>query len=294
MLKRKIGAHVSTAGGYYKAAERAATIGANCAQIFSSSPRVWNGAWEQKLDLAKYREEIEKYGIEPVFTHALYLVNLASANPVQVEKSVAALKQELGFDSAISGGGVIVHLGSHLGKGWTAVREQVAQAIKAILADTPKNSTFLIENSAGQNGKVCSDLTEIRWLLDQINSSRLGWCVDTCHAFAAGFELGVKKSGVGHQKFSACSGNLVEAISDLNLWETLQCVHVNDSKGDFGSGIDRHENLLEGKIPAEDFQYLLNHPKIKNLPLILEVPGLKGEGPDAENISRLKDLVREN
>src|SRR5690606_21545427 len=127
-----------------------------------------------------------------------------------------------------------------LGKGWTAVRDQVAQAIKAILADTPENSTFLIENSAGQNGKVCSDLSEIRWLLDQVASPRLGWCVDTCHAFAAGFELGAKKSGVGHPKFSACPGNLVEAIDDLNLWATLRCIHVNDSKGDFGSGIDRH------------------------------------------------------
>lgn len=289
---KKIGGHVSTAGNFYKAAKRAADIKANCAQIFSSSPRVWQRGWEDKLEADQYFAAMKEHQIEPVYTHALYLVNLASEKSEQVEKSVAALKKELEFDSAINGAGVVVHLGSHMGNGWDAVREQVAEAITKVLADTPDDSTFLIEDSAGQSGKVCSNLAEIRWLLDTIDADRLGWCVDTCHAFAAGYSLG-EDNGAEHQNFADQPENLIAAIDSLNLWDSLQCVHVNDSKGAFGSGTDRHENLLDGEIPEDDFAYFLNYEQMADLPLILEVPGIEGDGPDAENIARLKQLVGE-
>ena len=286
-MTKRIGAHVSTAGGYDKALDRAQEINANCAQIFASSPRVWKSAWEQKLDREVFLQKKQDLDVQPVFTHALYLVNLASDKRESVQKSVAALTSELHFDAAIGGAGVIVHLGSHQGRGWEASKEQVATAIAAILAETPDESTFLIENSAGQKGKVCSDLSEIKWLLDQVKSPRLGWCFDTCHGFAAGYYMGSNPPTLTNHG----NGSLLEEISRLNLWESLKCIHVNDSKGEFDSGLDRHENLGDGKIEREDLKHFLQHKQVKPIPLLLEVPGIAGDGPDAENVKRLRALA---
>ncbi len=294
MKDRRIGAHVSSAGGFPKAVERAAAIGANCMQVFSSSPRGWANNWERSLDSEKLFSKQKELNVTPIFTHGLYLINLASENQNQLDKSIQALKAELHFDSAVKGSGVIVHLGSHMGSGWVAVKDQLAQSISRILSSTPEDSTFLIENSAGQNGKVSSNLAEIRWLLDTVDSPRLKWCFDTCHGFAAGYLLG-NPAGVEtdrHVLFSEEPKYAATAIEQLDLWKDLRCIHVNDSKQPYNSGKDRHENLLEGEVPQEDFSYFLNLPQVREIPLIMEVPGFKGEGPDAENISRLKSLLQ--
>ncbi len=277
-----LGAHVSAAGGVENAIERAVNIGANCVQIFSNSPRVWAKPPLERFNPETIAAKKKEKNVGPIITHALYLVNLASDNPELLEKSHKALVFDMNFDNRIKGDGVVVHLGSHQGKSWPVVREQVAEGIKAILEESPEDAHFLIENSAGQNGKLCSDLDEIRWLLDQVKSPKLGWCVDTCHAFAAGYSLGDTKT----ERLS-----LVDDISRLDLWETLRCVHVNDSRDPFGSGRDRHDNLGEGNIPTEDLRSFLHHPEVIKKPKILEVPGENKEGPDAENIQRLQKLV---
>jgi deoxyribonuclease-4 len=291
-MTRKIGAHVSASGGLHKAAERAHDIGANCVQVFSASPRVWKKPALTSYDTEKLFETQKALNVSPVVTHALYLINLASDNPEQIKKSVDSLVFELQFDGLVKGSGVVVHLGSHQGRGWDAVKEQVVQQIVAVLEATPENSTFLIENSAGQNGKLCSDLKDIRWLMDQVKSDRLGWCFDTCHAFSAGYSL----SPTTKQPFTTSSivseQTVVEDMfNELNLWAPLKCIHVNDSRDPFASGKDRHANLGEGSIPQDDFHHFLNLEKLHNIPLILEVPGIAGEGPDKENIDRLKKLI---
>lgn len=287
-----IGAHVSASGGIDKAVKRAHDIGCNAVQIFSGSPRVWKKPDLEKQPIEKFFVEQEKFHVKPVFTHALYLVNLASDKPELVEKSINSLMYELQFDGAIHGAGVIVHLGSHQGRGWDAVKDDVADRIKQILQATPDNSTLLIENSAGQKGKLCSNLNEIRWLLDQVKSKRLGWCVDTCHAHAAGYKLSLPSSeGSRKTPQTSSRGNLLQTISDLNLWDALKCVHVNDSRDDFSSGRDRHDNLGDGNIPQDDLQSFLTDQRIITKPLILEVPGLDKQGPDAENVKRLKKIV---
>lgn len=288
MQNRLIGAHVSTAGGFDLALDRAVEIGANCAQVFSGSPRVWKNNWQDKLDQKSFQTKRKSLNFGPIFTHALYLVNLASDKPESVKKSIDALVNTLEFDSAIEGSGVIIHVGSHQGRGWESSKDQVAKAVAEILSKTPESSTFLLENSAGQKGKVCSDLSEIRWVLDQVKSTRLGWCLDTCHAFQAGYFLGEQTPG----QASIDRGSLIDEISELNLWQSLKCVHVNDSKAEFGLGLDRHENIGEGKIKPEDFEYFLNHELVIPVPLVLEVPGIEGNGPDAENISRLKQIAK--
>lgn len=298
-MNRKIGAHVSASGGLENAIERAHAIGANCAQIFSGSPRVWKRTELAKFDTKKMFSKREELNVEPIFTHSLYLINLASDKSDLLRKSFDVLQYDLQFDSLIQGSGIVVHLGSHQGRGFEAVREQVAEQIAKLLETTPEDSTFLIENSAGQNGKLCSDLSEIRWLIDRVEVllvstvpgdsgavpliSRLGWCFDTCHAHAAGYLLGESQG-------SLISKSAISEITRLKLWEALKCIHVNDSRDDFASGRDRHENLGKGTISQDDLHYFVNFEEVVNIPLILEVPGYEGTGPDAENIEYLRKL----
>lgn len=289
--KRGIGAHVSASGGVEKAMQRTADIGGNVAQVFSGSPRVWKKPSLDDIDTTKVYSEQEKNDVQSIFTHALYLVNLASDKPELVAKSLKALAHDLSFDSLVKGSGVVVHLGSHQGKGWEAVREQVADNIAQLIKDTPKGGRFLIENSAGQKGKLCSDLSEIRWLLDALKErlgateveKRLGWCFDTCHGFCAGYTLDTKDDG------EVVSAHRI--ISEQELWDSLKLIHVNDARDPQGSGRDRHANIGDGEIPVAAMKAFLTSKEAARIPLVLEVPGLDGKGPDAENIDRLKKLV---
>lgn len=291
-MNRKIGAHVSCSGGYLNGLQKAQDIGANCFQIFSASPRMWARKALDTVSVTVFAKQVEQAQMNPVFTHAMYLLNLGSPQEESVKKSIEVLKYDLRFDALINGSGVVVHLGSHLGEGWQKVREQVAASIRDILRDVPDNATFLIENSAGQNGKLSSDLGEIRWLLDTVDSPKLGWCLDTCHAFAAGYRFG--REELAPEKVGKLGeiGELTTIINHHDLWQSLKCIHVNDSKDLFGSGRDRHENLGQGSIPQSWFREFLSLQELKNIPLILEVPGTDKQGPDAENIQRLKSLTQ--
>lgn len=286
MHERKIGAHVSASGGLHKAIERAFDIGCNAVQLFSNSPRVWKKKPLSDFDLDSLFANVRKYSVTPIFTHALYLVNMASDKDDLLRKSFDALKYELEFDALIKGSGVVVHLGSDQGRGFDSVKNQMVKDLDRLLRDTPKNSKLLIENSAGQKGKVGSPLEEIQWLINELDKlggyiadNRIGWCFDTCHAFASGYHL-------------AGAGEVVatKEIEKLGLWTTLSVIHCNDSRDPFDSSRDRHENLGDGSIPKEEFEVFLNYKEVLNIPLILEVPGIDGEGPDAENIMRLKRL----
>ncbi len=279
---------MSAAGGPHKAVERAAAIGCNCAQVFSGSPRSWRRKPIEELDIDKVARAREQHTVSPLVTHALYLINLASENQDLIDNSMQALSYDLAFDAKIGGAGVVVHLGSHQGRGWDTVQELVLRRVATLVEQAPPEASFLIENSAGQQGKLSTDLAEIRWMLDQLASPQVGWCFDTCHAFAAGYALG-KPNG----KTENGRGYAVDEIDRLGLWEELRCVHVNDSRDPFASGRDRHANINDGLIPPDDLVYFLNLQQIEKLPLILEVPGIDNDGPDAENVRRLRAHLEE-
>lgn len=278
-----IGAHVSTSGGIDLAPKRAHDIGCNAVQIFCSSPRMWSVNDVLPDRIVRYNENVKKEGILATVIHAQYLVNLASDKPELVEKSKTSLLVDLRACAGIHSVGVVVHVGSHQGRGWEAVREQVVREIGAILNAAPEGAIFLIENSAGQNGKIASDLREIRWMLDQLQDhKRLGWCLDSCHAFAAGYPP-LHMEGEKH---------LFDTIEELSLAPSLKVVHVNDSRDPYLSRKDRHANLLDGTMGQENLHTFLTHPILSGVPLILEVPGLEGLGPDKENVERLKKLTQ--
>ncbi|MEX0896428.1 MAG: deoxyribonuclease IV [Patescibacteria group bacterium] len=289
---KKIGAHVSAAGGHHKALERASEIGCNCVQLFSGSPRVWKRPDIASIDTEKLSSNKRSLLVEPIFIHSLYLINLASNKPESVQKSVEALTDELQFDALIEGAGVVVHVGSHQGRGFEAVAPQLIESIGEILKQSPATSHFIIENAASRNGKIGGDLSEIAYLLTAlekqggyVSSGRLGWCVDTCHAHAAGYNL---IAGADEKLGIDLSGT----ITKLKLWDSLRCIHVNDSKDGLGSYRDRHQNLGEGQIPSEGFQSFLQRTEVASIPLITETPGFDGNGPDAENITRLRAFLQ--
>lgn len=280
---RRIGAHLSTAGGYNKAVDRAVDIGANALQIFSGSPRTWARKPIDVDELKSFQNYAKEKDIRPLFVHALYLVNLVSENIESVQKSKKVIIHELEFGSHFDCAGLVVHVGSHQGRGWQAVKDDLGLLLKKILSEAKGNVPFLIENSAGQKGKLHSNLGEIRETLDMVGSNRLGWCFDTCHGWAAGYSATGREGGK----------DLFAAFDEYQLWDALKCIHVNDSRDPFDSHRDRHENIGEGSIPREELEAILNHPELKNIPIITEVPGFDGnKSPDAENISRLQAIAK--
>lgn len=284
---RRIGAHLSISGGLAQAVERTVDIGGNAVQIFSSSPRMWLAQLPKKEEVEKFTSQCLKYDIRPVFIHAKYLINLASEKKKLVELSKKSLIHDMRAGELIKAEAVIVHLGSHLGQGFTAVKDQVVDSIKQILEASSGQTRLLIENSAGQKGKLCSRLEEIRLLLQAVDSPKLGWCFDTCHGFNAGYSLG--KSWGNHLiQFDA-----VKEIKKLDLLKDLKCLHVNDSRDEFNSGHDRHENLGQGRMGLKLLKEYVNQPELNHLPLIIETPGFDKQGPDKKNLDILKSLIDE-
>ncbi len=275
----RIGAHLSVAGGLINAAENMIGIGGNCLQIFSGSPRGWARKPLEGLSFQEFHAWCKAHEFGPIFIHALYLINLAGNNSELVQHSLDALKYDLRYAAAIKAEGVIVHLGSHLGNGFKNVFDNLIERLGEILEHTPKESILLIENSAGQEGKLCSHLSDIRLIYDALPSyvkeGRLGWCLDTCHAWAAGYTF----------------ESLEKEITSTKLWDSLHVIHLNDSRDSFDSGRDRHENLGEGSIGRDVFRRFVHHDRFGRVPMILEVPGFDGKGPDAKNIAFVKSLL---
>lgn len=282
---RRLGAHLSIGGGLDKAVERTVAIGGNCLQIFSGSPRGWQMKLPSKEEAERFKNLCIKHDVKPIFIHAKYLVNLASDKKRLVNISVKSLVHDLKAAKLIGAKGVIVHLGSHQGRGWQRVKAQVLREIKAILQASPKGVELIIENTAGEKGKIPSHLEEIGLILKSIRDRRLSWCLDSCHAYAAGYSLGKSWGN------TLIENDIFKAIKKAGILKQLVCLHVNDSKGKIGSHIDRHADLGKGEIGLEGLKVFVNQPQVKHLPMIIETPG-NGAGPDKKNLDILKRLVK--
>lgn len=282
----RTGAHISSAGGILKAFERLKAIGGDCLQVFSASPRIWN-----RLSIQETADGIAVpggCGGIPVFIHAAYLVNLTSENPAVREKSVESLVRDLYFNAALKGMGVIVHPGCSRNPDRKSALTDLVRMTAGILESSPPESRFIIENSAGQEGRIGSDLSEVRFLLSELQDARVGWCFDTCHGFASGYRF----SPAAYPVAVKLDRGLLETELDRHdLRNSLACIHVNDSRDPFGSGRDRHENLGNGMIPVRELSSFFNNSGCRNVPLILEVPGIAGNGPDRENLEFLRSLI---
>ena len=272
-----IGAHVSIAGGFDKCIERASKLGANTLMTFASSPRSLKYQVPSDKVIEKYKAEKAKYEMGPHFFHAPYLVNLASGDKSYVNASRDLLISYQQLASQIGAVGTIFHIGSHKGAGFETNITQIVTAVNYILDSSPRGTRLIFENTAGQGGTIGVSFYELREIIDRIGDKpKIGICLDTQHAFASGISL--------------------DKMLDLFTHEVglkyLATIHFNDSKTEFDSHVDRHENLGMGKIGKEALSKFAESCKlkIKNCPLILEVPG-DGDGPRKKDLDYLRKLV---
>ncbi|MCU1273229.1 MAG: Endonuclease [Bryobacterales bacterium] len=279
----RIGIHTSISGSLEKAALKAAELGANTFQIFSSSPRMWRPSVPAKDDILAMRRARERLDLSPLVIHVNYLVNLASLDPVIREKSITAFRGELERAAAIGAEYLVTHPGNYRG---LAVDQGIAAFVlgmaEAASGFSKSGVTVLLENTAGCGAQIGCRLEELRAIRDLAQREthlNIGYCLDTCHLLAAGFdvasEAGLKKTAV-------------HAELTLGL-ENVKVIHANDSKTPLGSHVDRHENIGEGHIGAEGFRRILAHPELRTKPFILETP-VDEDGDDLRNVQKLKSL----
>ena len=273
----RLGAHVSTAGGLATAFSRATEIGAETIQIFASSPRAWKFRAPSGEQIEEFRAEGASSNVAPVFIHGSYLVNVGGDSEI-VAKSVESLTLNLAAASALGAKGVIFHGGSHKGKGFDAVLGQSADALKEALAGSPEDAWLIIENSAGMGAHIGASFEEVGKLVEAIDSERVRVCLDTQHCFAAGYNIG-DPEGV--------ASAMAEFDQHIGL-ERLVAVHANDTKTELGSGVDRHENIGDGHIGVDGFEVIMAFPAFRDVPFLLEVPGVEKKGPDKANVDKLK------
>jgi deoxyribonuclease-4 len=274
----KLGAHQSISGGYTQALEQINNIGGNCLQIFSSSPRGWNFAKPNDDEIKQFIDLKTKLKIDPIYFHASYLVNLADESRIG-HMSKMSLISEMNLAPKLGVRGSIIHLGSYKNQVSSIKYEVLIKNIKEILDKTPEESLFIIENAG--NKKIGQTLEEISQIIKGINSPRVRICFDTCHLFSNGYRF---NNNDELDLFFAKLAKL-EINNIIELW------HVNDSRDEFNSGHDRHENIGQGTIGIEEFKVLVNHKKTKDYPFIIETPGFDGNGPDKKNLDILKSLI---
>lgn len=276
-----IGGHVSTAGGISNAIPNGEAIGANTIQIFGSSPQMWFTKFPDESEIRKFKEAKEKSSIVSVYLHASYLVNLASVSENIYKKSIKNLSEHLKIAELIGTKGLIFHLGSSKGFKKEGGLDREVSAMREVLKNVLGRSELIMENSAGGGDKIGSDISEMQFLFERVNSPRVKICFDTAHAFEAGMIEEYTKENVK---------KLFDEWDEAVGLENLVAFHINDSKTAYDSHHDRHENIGEGYIGLDGFCTLASDTRLLNKAWILEVPGFDGGGPDKKNVDIVKLL----
>ena len=276
----RAGVHVSIAGGIDKAVDRAAEKGCDVFQIFSRSPRGWRFKELSTEEAERFASKLKKSGIGPVFDHMPYLPNLASPKEDVYEQSVSNLTAELYRCGQLQIPYLVTHLGSHSGSSKEEGLRRLVDAVLMSFSKTENEVMLLLENTAGTKNSMGGSFEDIAAILDGLDSDRLGVCLDTCHSFGAGYELRTPEG---------IRGTLKEFDSTIGL-KRLKLVHLNDSKGDLGSALDRHEHIGLGKIGKDGFRSILRNKTIKSVPLILETP-IDSKRDDLENLRVTRELA---
>jgi deoxyribonuclease-4 len=271
------GAHCG--GGIKKALDNAVGMNADVVQLFVQSPRAWRFPNHDPKDLERFRERRGETGI-PALVHSLYLVNLAAPDKAIYKKSVDTMRSTMDAACAIDAEGVVFHLGSHLGAGFETGLKRVIPALEQVLERCNDRTWLLMENSAGTGGTIGRSVGELAVIFDALNGhERLGLCLDSCHWYASGIDV------TDPAALDAALGEVDERIG----LDRLRALHANDSKAPLGSNRDRHDNIGDG-LMGEGLGVFLAHPLLQDLPVVLEVPGADGRGPNADEIRKLREL----
>lgn len=277
----RLGLHIATAGNILTTPQRASDMGAETIQIFASNPRGWRPTEYSPEKGKQFQDACAAADLHPIWFHMIYLVSYGTPDDEMRQKSVTALRQTLYSADLLGARGVVSHMGSHKGLGTDQAMARLTESITQSL-DTSENSLVCFENSAGGGGNIGNSLEELADILNSLKGNkRLAICIDTAHALTSGYEI---RTPEGLDKFVADFDSLIGL-------ERLVVMHLNDSKADIGTHVDRHENIGHGFIGDEAMARIINHPKLAHVSGILEVPGIDGKsGPDKENMQRLLSL----
>jgi deoxyribonuclease-4 len=281
----RIGIHCSTSGALVNAAKKAVELGASCFQIFTASPRMWRASMPGAAEIGELKAYRAEHGLAPLVVHDSYLINLASPDGDIRAKSVAAMRGEMERAAAIGAEYLVMHPGSAkdgtVKEGIESIARSLVEASKGLKAG---GLTLLFENTAGAGATIGRSFEELRELRNRVDGRipmATGYCLDTCHLYASGFDV-------------ASAGGLERTLADVERVLGLAhvpVVHVNDSKGELGSRLDRHANIGEGHIGLAGFRRILNHPLLGEKAFVLETP-IDEPGDDQRNVDALKRLCR--
>ncbi len=277
-----LGVHIPIAGGLLLAVERASRLACSTMQIFSRSPRGGPAPRLTSEDAERFDRERRAAGIEPLAIHGPYIINLASPHPAMWKQSVRLYRQEYARAAQLRAQYLVTHVGSHRGEGEAGGLARVARAMNETLSGTTHPVMILLENTAGSGQGLGYDFEHLAAIRRGVQAAaRVGVCLDTAHLFAAGHPIhtpdGLKR--------------VIESFDRIVGLAHLRLIHLNDSKVPFGSRVDRHWHIGQGHIGLEAFRRIVNHPRLKDVPFILETPKTT-DADDRRNLSTVKRLVK--
>lgn len=278
-----LGAHLPTAKGFSHALQHAQNLGCDCLQIFSKSPRQWNAKPLDSELAARFRDRWRASGFAPLVAHDSYLINLAAPDETVLEKSITAMIDEVERADLLGCDFLVTHCGAHLQKDYKrgdddGLRQLAASLLRVLEATPHARVRILLENTAAQGTCLGGPFEHLGRVLDVVNSPRLGVCFDTCHAHAAGHDLSSAQN----------VANVLQHFDSVIGIDKLCVVHLNDSKGEVGKHLDRHQHIGEGTIGRDAMRAILTHPMLRDKPFILETPEV--ETMIAENLMTVRKL----
>ena len=277
-----LGAHMSISGGIEKALLRGQEVGCDAIQIFTKNSNRWQAKPLTSSEITAFREACTTTEIAPVIAHSAYLINLAAPDEALYEKSMRAFLDELQRCAVLGIPYLVIHPGAHMGLGEEQGLKRVAAAISRVHRDTPTMPVMItLEVTAGQGSTLAYKFEHFATILEQVDEpDRLGFCLDTCHLLAAGYDFRTRQ---GYE-------SMMDAWDDLIGIERLRVIHLNDSKKGLGSRVDRHEHIGQGHIGTQGFEFWLNDRRLAGLPMVLETP--KEDDADVRNLAMLRSLIQ--
>ena len=277
----RFGFHISIAGGISRVAERAKARGCETIQLFSRNPRGWKYDPLDKKEMEQFRTSIRSSGLFPIFLHLPYLPNIASKNSKFYERSIDSIVTDLERAELLGAQYLIIHIGHRMESSEDDAIDSVSKGIGQALERVKNPVILLLENTAGQGTEIGNTFEQIQKIINRVHQKgRIGVCLDTAHAFEAGYDLS-NKNGIERT---------LESFDKMIGLKRLHLLHLNDSKTPLGSRKDRHWHIGEGYIGLEGFRTLINHPLLKHLPGIMETPR-KDTVEDLKNMNVIKSLV---
>lgn len=275
----KLGAHVPIGKGLDFAVSVGHSLGCEVIQVFTSNPRGWKFSVRSDDEILAFKNKLDKFGMS-AYGHSIYLINIASSNTYIYENSINSLISGLILANKANLKGVVTHIGSHTGTGYKNGLKQVLQALEQVLSATNGEVPILLETDAGSGNRLGCQFSDIKDIINGIKSNAVKVCFDTCHTFVSGYDV---RSEKGLEKV------LNDFDSQIGL-DNLKLLHLNDSKGELGSSLDRHEIIGDGYIGKDAFERILNHPKLINVDSVVETPDLKTLGDEFKSLEILRKL----